>query len=45
MPHGTVLASIIHITDAHNCPIGKSPTARTDTYHEDTRAELESVVG
>lgn len=42
-PEGQVLATLIHITDAHNCPIGKSPTARTDTYHEDTQAEFNEL--
>lgn len=42
-PLGEVLATLIHITDAHNCPIGKSPTARTDTYHEDTQAEFHEL--
>lgn len=37
----TVRGAFAHITDIHLNPLNKIPAARTDTYHEDTRKELE----
>lgn len=43
VPPYTVRARIGHVTDIHLNPLNRIPAARTDTYHEDTRKELEGL--